>query len=74
MLFYNKISDGSYLYAWDNHDVQGVENGSAKFSAIARSPLYNKNINKNEEILYEDRELDSIIGEISKNKTTHIEL
>jgi len=74
MLLYNRITDGSFLYAWNNHDAQGMDNWSAKFSAIAHSPLYNKNINKNEEMLYEDPELDAMVADISKKKTTHIEL
>ncbi|MCX6824134.1 MAG: L-histidine N(alpha)-methyltransferase [candidate division SR1 bacterium] len=74
MLLYNRITDGSFLYEWNNHDAQGVDNGSTKFSAIAHSPLYNKNINQNEEVLYEDPELDAMVAYISKKKTTHIEL
>ncbi len=74
MLLGKKISDGSFLYAWNKQDAKGRENWSTKFSAIAHSPLYHENINKNEEALYEDNQLDAYISNISRNKTTHIEL
>lgn len=74
MLISDKITDGSFLYAWNNYDAKGIENWSSKFSAVAHTPLYQESINENEKTLYDDITLDTIIAEMSKNKKVHVEL
>lgn len=69
-----KIPDGGFLYSRDKHDNEGKQNGATKFSAVAKAPLYNREINMSENEIMKDNTLDEIISQLSRKKKTHIEL
>lgn len=74
LFFQDRVPESNFLYAWDKHDKEGKENGAVKFSKVVNAKLYNQEINKPEERIMQDDEMDTIISQISRKKKTHIEL